>query len=71
MYIKVKVTADSKKEVFERVSDDFFIIKVKEKAENNRANKRVLELVGSVYPNKFMRIVSGHHSPSKIISIDV
>lgn len=69
MYIKVKVTPGAKKEVFERVSDDFFIIKVKEKAENNRANKRVLELVGSVYPNKPIRIISGHHSPSKIISV--
>lgn len=70
MYIKIKVTPDSKQEKVEKVSDDSWHICVKVPAENNAANTRVLELVRQEFPNRFLRIVSGHHSPSKIISIN-
>lgn len=81
MYIKVKVTTAAKKEKITKKSKDHFDISVREPAERNLANSRVLELVrdyfkarqndsdvGLVY-NGDVRIVSGHHSPSKIISI--
>lgn len=73
MYIKVRVQAGSKKEVFQKVSEDHFEITVKEKAERNMANKRVLEIVASHFKIPFgkIRIVSGHHSPSKILSVDI
>ena len=70
MYIKVKIKADAKKELTERVSSDHFEISVKEKAENNRANERLLEIMRSEFPNSIIRIISGHHSPSKILSIE-
>lgn len=71
MYIKVKVSAGAKKEKFIKKSDDHFEISVREPAERNLANKRVLELVREYFTgyNK-AKIVGGHHSPSKIISLD-
>ncbi len=71
MYIKVKIIAGAKKEVVEKVSEDHYTISVKEKAENNNANKRLLEIMHNEYPNSEIRLVSGHHSPSKILSIEV
>jgi len=71
MYIKVKITANSRKEVVEKVGDDIYYISVKEKAENNNANKRLLEIMHIEYPNVAIRIISGHHSPSKILSIEI
>lgn len=71
MYIKVRVTADSKKEKIEKIKEDHFNIWVKEEAKQNMANKRVLELIAAtlgINKNK-LKIISGHHSPSKILSI--
>ena len=71
MYIKVKVTTGAKKEKFVKKSKDHFEISVQEPAERNSANKKVVELVRDYFKvyNADVRIVSGHHSPSKIISI--
>ncbi len=71
MYIRVSVSAGAKKEVFKQVKSDSFLAAVKDPPEQNRANKRVLELVAThfgILP-KQIRIVSGHHSPGKILSI--
>ena len=71
MYIKVRAKAEAKREEFKMVSHDHFIIAVKEPAARNEANKRIIELVAKhfkIAPAK-VRIKSGHHSPSKIISI--
>jgi uncharacterized protein YggU (UPF0235/DUF167 family) len=72
MYIKAKVTAGAKKEEFQEMSSDTFIIKVKEKAQKNMANKKVLEMLRVHFkvPLKNIRIINGHHSPSKLISIN-
>lgn len=72
MYIKLRVQAGAKKEKFEKISEDHFSISVKEPAERGLANKRVVELVREYFKvyNGDVRIVSGHHSPGKIISID-
>ncbi len=73
MYIKVKVTAGTGKETFKKISDDHFEVSVKEKAERNMANGRVLELVARHFeiPKGKVKIVSGHHSPGKIFSVDI
>ena len=71
-YIHVKVTAGARKESFKKKSEDHFEISVKEKAEHNMANIRVLELIAKhfkVIVNK-VRIVNGHHHPSKLIVVD-
>ncbi len=71
-YIHVKVTAGVRKENFIQKSEDHFEISVKEKAERNMANKRVLELVAEHFkvPIKKVRIINGHRSPSKLLVID-
>lgn len=71
MYIKVKVEAGSKKENIVKKSEIRYIIKVKEPAERNLANIRVCEIIASIYKVnvKNIRIISGHHSSSKILSV--
>ncbi len=71
MLIKVKVITESTKEKIVKKSADSFVISVKEPAERNMANKKVLELVRKYFNvyNK-VRIVNGHHSQSKIISLE-
>jgi uncharacterized protein YggU (UPF0235/DUF167 family) len=71
-YIHVKVTAGAGEESFRKKSEDHFEISVKEKAERNMANARVLELVAlhfKVAKNK-VRIVNGHRHPSKLLVVE-
>lgn len=70
MYLKIKVIPDSKIEKVEQLKHDEYRVWVKAPAENNKANTRVLELMRELYPNKRIRLVSGHTSPSKVISVD-
>lgn len=71
-YIHVKVIAGVKKEKFEQVSEDHFEISVREKAERNMANSRVLELLSEHFkiPKNKIRIVNGHRSPSKLLVVE-
>ncbi|HEY4510909.1 MAG TPA: DUF167 family protein [Candidatus Paceibacterota bacterium] len=73
MYIKVSVHAGAKKEVFEKVSETHFKISVKEPAKQNLANGRVRALVARHFkvPVAKVRIINGHHSPSKLLSVSV
>ncbi len=73
MYIKVKVVAGAKKEQVVKNSPNSYSISVREPAERNLANGRVMELVAldMGIPKGKIRIVSGHHSPSKILSINI
>jgi len=73
MYIKVRVYPKCKKEEFKILQENKFEIRVKEKAERNLANKRVVELVADHFeidPKK-VKIVSGHQSPSKMLSVNI
>ncbi len=73
MYIKVSVVSGAKKEFFIKKSKDHFNVSVKEKAERNMANTRVIELVAEhfqISKNK-VRIINGHHHPSKLLSLDI
>ena len=71
MLIKVKVTADAKKDAIVKKSADTFLISVKEPKERGLANKKVLELVRTYFHvyNGEVKIVHGHHASGKIISI--
>lgn len=73
MYIKVKVVAGAKKEQVVKNSPNSYSISVREPAERNLANGRVIELVAldMGIPKGKIRIVSGHHSPSKILSVNI
>jgi len=71
-YIRVKVIAGSKKEAIKQINIDHFEISVKEKAERNIANKRVLEILCEFFklPKGKIRIISGHQSPSKLLVVE-
>lgn len=72
MYIKVRATTKAREEKIEKKSPDHYNIWVKEPAEMNLANRRILELVAVEFglPANKVRIINGHHSPSKILSVD-
>ncbi len=70
MYIKLRVLTESKIEKIDEISKDTLRVYVKDKAENNRANNRILELMKDYFKTNNIRLISGHHSPSKIISVD-
>ena len=72
MYIKVIVIAGAKKEKFVKKTKDVFEVAVKEKAEKNMANKRVIELISENFlvPVGKVKIINGHHHPHKLISIN-
>ena len=71
-YIHVKVIAGAGKESFVQKSEDHFEVSVKEKAERNMANGRVLELVATFFkvPKNQVRIVNGHRHPSKLLVVE-
>ena len=71
MYIRVRVTAGAKKESVQKISEDSFSVCVKVPAEQNLANRRVLELIAEHFSiqSKQIRIISGHHAPGKILNI--
>ena len=79
-YIHVKVTAGAGKESLsprpsragQENPPDHFEILVREKAERNMANKKVLELVADYFkvPVNKVRIINGHWHPSKLVVIE-
>ncbi|MCR4281336.1 MAG: DUF167 family protein [Candidatus Kaiserbacteria bacterium] len=71
MYIKVRVKTGQKKESVAEGAKGSFAISVKEKAERNSANTRVIKVIAEKLgiPVKKIRIISGHHSPSKLLSV--
>jgi uncharacterized protein YggU (UPF0235/DUF167 family) len=73
MYIKVRAIAGAKKEEVTLEKPNYFKIFVREKAERNEANKRILEIIAQKYKISpvQVRIINGHHSPSKLLSVDV
>ncbi len=70
MYLKLKVIPDAKLEKIEQLREDEYRIWVKAPAEMNLANTRILEMIREMHPSKRVRLISGHTSPSKIISVD-
>jgi len=73
LLIRAKVRAGARKESFQIKSETAFEIAVKEPAEENRANARVVQLVARhfrVASNK-VRIVKGQRSPGKTLRVFV
>lgn len=72
MYIKVYVAADAKNESFVQEGPVRFRITVREEAARNMANTRVRELIAAHFGVVVgaVRIVNGHHSPSKLLAVD-
>lgn len=61
----------SKQDKIEKISADTWRIYVREPAERNLANKRILELVAKELSLeiKQIKLISGHQSPNKILSL--
>ena len=71
MYIKVHVTPQSVPVSLEKIGPDTFTVAVREAARGGAANTRVLALLRQHFRGtKRLYIVSGHHSPHKIISVE-
>jgi uncharacterized protein YggU (UPF0235/DUF167 family) len=72
MYLRVTVTPGSRKEALVKSKELVWHVSVKEKAEQNRANERVRTLIAREcgVPLAHVRILTGHHSRSKMISVD-
>jgi uncharacterized protein (TIGR00251 family) len=70
MYIKVRVKAGARKEEVIKEKDDHFIISIKEPAERNQANRRIIEIIKGLFPGTIVRIINGHQSPSKLLAVD-
>lgn len=70
MYVKVRVVTKAKKERLIEVGDNRLEIHVKEKPEQNMANKRVLEVLKEYFGHD-VKIISGHHHPIKMVYVNV
>lgn len=70
-YIHVKVSAKAKKESLVQKNKDHFLISVKEPAERNLANGRVIELLALHFklPKSKIRIINGHQTPTKLLVV--
>lgn len=71
MYLRVTVTPGAKKEALQKASSHKWFMSVKEPAEHNMANARVCTLIArelGVAPSD-IRILTGHHSRVKMISV--
>jgi uncharacterized protein YggU (UPF0235/DUF167 family) len=69
MYIKIKVKTGSRTEKVEKKADDLYFVSVKEEAERNLANERVLGIFREMFPGKRVNLVKGHQSPAKIVEV--
>lgn len=72
MYIKVYVTAGAKNESVKEEKKDEYLVMVNMPAERGLANARALELLRAHFgtSKRVIKIVSGHHSPHKIVLIE-
>jgi uncharacterized protein YggU (UPF0235/DUF167 family) len=71
MYLRITVVPGAKKESLQKLSENKWLISVKEPAEHNLANTRVCTLIArerNVAPSD-VRILTGHHSRVKMISV--
>ena len=71
MLIHIKIEPESKEDSVTEKNKTSYIVKVREEAKENKANNKMLVLLArhfKIERNK-LRIITGHHSPSKIIEI--
>lgn len=70
-YIRAKVHPDSKKDEIQKISEDKFEVWVRDKAQNNAANKKLCQLMVQYFdnPEGGVQILNGHHSRIKLLKI--
>lgn len=69
--IRVRVTTNAKKDSVTKKEEGVFEVTVRDAAQQNAANDKVLQLIAGAMGKtlKQVRIVSGHHASSKRIAI--
>lgn len=72
MYVRVVVHPGVKKERILKESETEYTISVREKAEHNLANRRIVTIIADEFnvEESRVRIMSGHRSMRKLISIE-
>jgi len=69
---KVRVKASARRDAIVQKTKDSFVVSVDAHTKGGEANRRVLELLRRhLGADVDIRIVHGHHSPSKIVSVQV
>jgi uncharacterized protein (TIGR00251 family) len=71
MFIKVKVSPGCKKDEIIKKKDDEFEVKVKEKAEEGRANRAVIKVLADYFKidESRIKLVKGFKTRNKIFEI--
>ncbi len=70
MIIKVKVKPNSKEEKIEKISEEEYKISIKEPAENNKANKRVINMMAKEFGVNYKDVkIKTPNTRNKIVEI--
>lgn len=72
MKIAIRVKPNSKENKVEVAGNNEYVLRVKEKAQDGKANAAVIKTLGEYFkiPKSKISIVRGHAGRNKIISID-
>lgn len=73
MYVEAQVTPGGRKEVVTKLSDNAYILVVREPAQHNAANKRALELIAAQFKVQkgMVRLIAGHRGRKKIFDVEL
>jgi hypothetical protein len=71
MFLKIKVFPNYKKEEIMQKSDDEFEVRVKEKAEEGKANKAVIKVIANYFKvdESKIKLIKGFKERNKIFEI--
>lgn len=71
MRLFIKVKPNAKENKIEKISEDSFIVKIKEPPKEGRANKALIELLAEYFkvPKSKIKIISGQFFRQKILEI--
>ena len=70
MIIKVKVKPNSREEEIEKTSENKYLVKLKEKAEDGKANRRLINILAKEFKVNFRAInIKNLRSRNKIIEV--
>lgn len=73
MKIELRVKPGAKQTAVEKQSDGMFVVKVKERAQEGKANEAVIQAVAEHFgvPKFAVEIIRGHASRNKLIEIKI
>ena len=71
MLIHIKIKPNSNKDEVVKKNDASYVVFVREEAKENKANYAMLLLLAEYLnvPVSILRIITGHHTPSKIVAV--